>query len=214
MDFNEKVLTLSELGTLCKERGRQSTHEKYCFELFRRAIEEKNQKSWEILYMQYKMLVLQWVHRITLPEHIEIEDVVQQIFLEFNRAYTADKLAKAEGLASILAYLKSCAISTSQHIRRKAKLDTIRISNDGGESGENLAQALNNEWLWKMMESLCHDEKELTVMRTAFILDMKPIEVMTIYPHLFETPHDVSQIKQRVLFRLKRHPKLKQFLID
>lgn len=217
-----RKLPLSYLAKVCAEKGKKSGFENYCVELFRRAIEENDEDSWEIVRENYLRLVLKWVNGCitadSMPNHIEGEDVAQQVFLEFAHSYTAEKLYRADGLQSILCYLKSCVYSECQRICRKNKVETICFSDESfrvdlivGESDTDLIITIDSESLWRLVETLCNNADEKLLVQATFVWDMKPAEIAVKYPESFATAHDVSLLKQKLLSRLKRHPKFNLF---
>ncbi len=65
---NVHTLTLAGIAHRCAQETelffqRQSYDPQYCFELFRRAIMDRNQRAWELVYAQYRSLVAGWVER-------------------------------------------------------------------------------------------------------------------------------------------------------
>ena len=63
-----KSLTIPQLAERCQaeaERYQQSgqSDERYCFELFRRALTKQDAAAWEAIYRQYQRLVKTWVQR-------------------------------------------------------------------------------------------------------------------------------------------------------
>ena len=59
-----EYLTPVQLHDGCKERKPNNSHESYCFEMFRRAIVEKSEHCWALIYQQYERLVCEWIFEI------------------------------------------------------------------------------------------------------------------------------------------------------
>src|SRR6185295_15642499 len=68
-----RLLTLIDLAHRCAQESdhffnRQPHDPHYCFELFRRAIFDHDQRAWELIYTQYHRLVAKWVlHHADFP---------------------------------------------------------------------------------------------------------------------------------------------------
>ena len=65
----------------------------YCFELFRRAIEHRNQRAWELIYTQYDAQVSRWVKRHSAfpTSDEEVPNFVNRAFEKMWVALTAEK---------------------------------------------------------------------------------------------------------------------------
>src|ERR1700730_7111963 len=95
---------------------RQSaSNDRYCLELFRRAIVRHNEDAWACLYQQYAPLVLTWVNQhqtvTTLLGQDGAAPLVNAAFAKFAQALTPAKMSNFDALAAILKYLKMCVHS-------------------------------------------------------------------------------------------------------
>ena len=76
VSINPATLDLEELVGYCAEEAQeyqrtQSGSTVCCYELFRRALVEKNELAWMYLFEQYAPLVERWVRRSPAFEHSE-----------------------------------------------------------------------------------------------------------------------------------------------
>ena len=114
---NLQPFTLEELAKHCAEETnlyfqRQNYDHSYCFELFRRAIQNNDQGALEVIIVQYQPLVARWVDKwisqhpdFLLLDQGETEDFVAQAFERFWTSFTSAKLDKSQGLETVLKYL-------------------------------------------------------------------------------------------------------------
>src|SRR5436305_7850207 len=113
-------LSINDLARCCSEETnkflRQSvSNDRYCLELFRRAIVLRDDDAWACIYQQYAPLVLTWVtqHQSATPilGQEGSAPLVNAAFAKFYQALTPAKMENFVSLAAILKYLKMCVHS-------------------------------------------------------------------------------------------------------
>ncbi len=84
---------------------------RYAYELFRRALVEREDAAWAMLFEQYTPLVEHWVRRTgAFTVSGETSDFfVSAAFTRFWRAIPAERFGAFPTLASLLNYLRRCA---------------------------------------------------------------------------------------------------------
>ncbi len=197
----------------------------YCYELFRRALLERNQRAYECLYTQYQPLVAGWVERHpSFPgADEEVQYFVNRAFEKMWHALGAEKFSRFGDLKALLSYLKLCthsAVIDFARARRLALLDeessdaalTIQAGHDDVEE-EVIDEGAQQEF-WRQINLRLADEKEQAVVFGSFVLAMKPAELQRRYAHLFGDVRDVYRTKQNVLERLRRDPELQTLRAD
>ena len=197
----------------------------YCYELFRRAVYERNQRAYDCLYRQYQPLVAGWVERHpSYPSaHEEVQYFVNRAFEKLWHALTPDKFERFSDLKALLSYLKLCTHSVvidHARARQHTLLDEAPSeallagqaadSNVEGDAIENAQQ----QAFWRVINHRLADEKEQAVVFGSFVLAMKPAELHLRYPNLFNDVKDVYRTKQNVLERLRRDPELLNLRAD
>ena len=229
---NLSLLSIESLATKCAEETQHvfqklTQDTRYCFELFRRAIAEGNQVAWQAIHEQYGPQVNRWVKRAIdrlfdgiLSSDFQ-EDFVSEVFLRFLRSYTTEKLAQAREIKSILAYMKTCAVTTVLDARRKMKHEQLsKTANEDADAEEKEvvetlpgpeARLQENETL-QILRSRLKTEQEFIVMYAWIYLTLSPREVYAQYPGKFRDIDEVYQCKANVLARLKRDNDLRNFL--
>jgi RNA polymerase sigma factor (sigma-70 family) len=175
------------------------------FELFRRAIEEADQESWETIFAKYRDHVLRWV-----DVDFDADDLVQATFLKFwQMLYDKNIFDRFESLGQVISYLKFCAKSVSLVAYRQAsgKLDEKAVSVEIAEQSledrepEHIIEISD---LVSQVFSLLKDEKERIVVELTFAHGMTPRQIQAAQPDLFPDTLTVYRIKERVLARLRR----------
>jgi DNA-directed RNA polymerase specialized sigma24 family protein len=220
-------LSIQQLVTGCQHTRPDNTHEPFCFELFRRAIAHQSDQCWAALYGQYQKLVGHWLLEFSKssqpPGNQMLEELVASTFAAFWRAFTAEKLQQAEGLGSILTYLKSCAATAVLQIRRKAartvstvaweqlELETHSIPSSRASNPEQqVLTTVHAQHLWAIVDSVCSDERERILARLSFVSDLKPVAILELHPQLFSGVEEIYTIRRNLKNRLLRNEALRQ----
>lgn len=222
-----KQMTPGQLADGCRQTKSDNTHEPYCFELFRRAIMDKSEQCWSVLYGQYSKLVVYWIgqfvkHNAPLLE-MPAEDLATEAFTAFWRAFTPEKLTHAERLAHILSYLKSCVATTVLQAKRReerkvkqiewdqALVDTQFVAQQESARPDQLLTAkMRQEKLWQIVNRCCHDERERVLARLSFVADLKPSEILDRHPDLFADVAEVYTMRRNLKNRLWRDKELQE----
>lgn len=221
-------LTPTDLHERCRQHRQDNTHERFCFELFRRAIVEKSQPCWTVIYKQYEKLVGSWALQFAgageLPDNIVLDEIVVDAFAAFWRAFTADKLDNAQGLSSVLKFLKSCAATSMLQVRRKAtkapdqvewneiEVDLHQASQQSTSGiAEVVLQELTAAQLWELVDQCCSNEKERIIARLSFVDDLKPVSILERHPDLFTDVAEIYTLRRNLKNRLLRNDALRRF---
>jgi len=215
---------LQELAQSCSEETnkflKQSpSNDRYCLELFRRAIIKRDEGAWSYIYQQYAPLVLTWVTQHQSAASLLGQDgsgpLVNAAFAKFAQALTPVKISNFETLAAILKYLKMCVHSVvADEVRaRQARqyeetLESIEHEPASDDPAEEVVASLSARDIWQLIQEEVHSEDERVLIYLAYVLGMKPGEISSQQPHYFPSVDDVYRIKRNVLERLRRNRRL------
>lgn len=228
LESNPQSIRLTDLAEICTQETefffQHRTHDtRYCFELFRRAVCEKDQAAWEIIYYQYQALVTGWVkqHRGFEMSGEEEQFFVTGAFAKIASILTTEKFEKFLDLQSLLYYLKMCVHSAiTDHNRSVARFNQ-QVSLDDLQSDIKVTESvpetqvldsIDNQSLWSMIHGKLHNEKERLVIQGVFVMAFKPNELCDHYKNVFTGVEEVYRIKQNVLARLRRDCEFRRFL--
>lgn len=199
----------------------------YCFELFRRAIVDRLQQAWELIFTQYNSLVIGWVsrHPAFAQASEEREYFVNRAFERMWHAMSAEKFGKMANLKALISYLKLCVhAAVLEHVERrtnKAEWSEADIAQDvnsfGGSTGDIVAGAVEADMvateIWGMITEVVKSDEELILARCTFIYEMKPSEVVEYFPDHFSDVKQVYRQKENLLARINRHDGLQAVLV-
>lgn len=214
------AFSAAELRQRCSKRlPGQSFHESYCYELFRRAIVQKDQHCWVEIIEQYKNMIYGWLHPL-MPTgkmgETSVEEMGIRVFTKFWQFYDPAHLQEARGLASILDYLKSCVRTCileeeraqQRHTRQLAELTTDQPGTERHVADEVLDN-VQREQIWRMIRDSCKDEQEQLIVWSTFQSGLTPREIKALYPEQFKSVDEVHTMKRNLLDRLRRNKALR-----
>lgn len=222
-------LTSLDLATLTRRsiieserfyRG-QAHDARFSYELFRRALVERNELAWEHIYSHYSPLVESWIRRsgAFASSGESSEFFINSAFLRLSRAITPERFASFPTLASLLHYLQLCASCVViDSVRAQSWAEVLPEEVLTGEQSsacapdEEAVERINREEFWKFIDAQLNDEAERVVVFHSFVLGMKPADIFTQRTDLFGSITDVYNVKRNVLGRLSRNHELRSML--
>ncbi len=192
---------------------------RFCYEIFRRAIFERDEASWERVFIQYRPQLIRWVsrHPAFASSGEDLDYFINRAFEKMWAAIQPDRFRKFPDLKSLLRYLQLCVQSVMlDHGRARAreKMEQ-RVDLELAEREKSMAQPTRpiierviEEDFWNWLAKRMNDEKERKVLYGSFVLDLKPREVYSHYDQHFSDVREVYRLKENILARLRRDPEL------
>src|SRR5262245_42272256 len=100
-------------GVMNVQMGEQMTYDGY--ELFQRAIEERDEDAWTECVTRYRPLLIAWARRCLANSwiHESPEDLADQALARTWMALSPARFATFPDLAAILGYLRRCVTTTT-----------------------------------------------------------------------------------------------------
>ena len=223
-----ETLTLTGIAHRCAQETelffqRKGYNPRYCFELFRRAIMERNQRAWELVYNQYRSLVGSWVKRHSAfpSSGEEAQYFVNRAFEKMWVAVTPDRFGRFPDLKSLLRYLQTCVhsvvldqVRVAEQAEVGAEADIASVEGEAGDTtpeDQALAHVQGQE-LWDQISKRLRNDREHRVMYGSFVLALKPREIYAEGKDTFRDVREVYRVKENVLARLRRDAELKKLL--
>jgi RNA polymerase sigma factor (sigma-70 family) len=214
-------LKLEQVAQGCREEAQRSRalETGYCFELFRRALEELDQQAWAVIAEQYQRLLLEWVHSSAEAE--VAEELAREAFERFWRTLggRCNPLAgRFPHVGALLKYLQQCAISTvldrrrrtQQQARLQERLQQYATLGGSISAGpeefviEQVDRSALLERVRRWVSSSVNDPREQLVLQLSYTSELTPVEIAQRHPEQFPDAATVRQIKERVLRRARR----------
>jgi len=224
-------MSVEDLAQNCAQETKsyfsyQSHDTSYCFELFRRAISQRDDSAWKAVLVQYKPSVARWVNRWA-DKHpdfplasTEEEDFIAEAFERFWKYFTPEKFNKSQKLEDVLKYLKMCVNGSISDIWRKMRRRQFDQELQDGEEGEmhdpaepgpTPEELLQSNEFWQFIQTRLKDRKEYIIVYASISLALSPRQIIAEYPDVFHDVNEVYQCKANVWARLERDPDLREF---
>lgn len=220
-------LSTYELARFCSEETakflkQDASNDRFCLELFRRAIIQRDDNAWGLVYQQYAPLVLTWVSQHQSAASFLGQEgsspLVNAAFAKFSQALTPAKMANFDTLAAILKYLKMCVHSVvADEVRARQSrqfeetLDAIEHEPASDDPADHVVSNISAQDLWKVIQDELNGDDERVLIYLVYVQGMKPGEISVLHRRLFPTVDDVYRVKRNVLERLRRSRRLQGF---
>ncbi len=225
-DANLSSLPLSVLARSCAQHTALffqhiASDTRYCFEIFRRAIVEKDEQAWALLHELYHDQLLRWTRRHpSFNACHEDEDYFANRALEkFWQAVPPALFARFPDISHLLSYLQMCVNSAiCENLRALARAkhevdleEAEPCASSQGMEDEILTRKQGKE-LWRLIVGRLNEPKEIQVAYDSFLLDLKPGAIFDRHPGLYESTSEIYRIKENILSRLRRDPELLRWI--
>lgn len=236
-------LPLAELVTRCQDqtlaylRTRELGDDRYCLELFRRAVQDDDQRAWAFIYTFYSTeeflgdhYLLKWVRSwlhgrygaAIRTFHTE-EEMVQEVWLRFMRSEAARNFTFSD-MRHLMAYLRRLVNNYALDLARRKAPDIVE--HDGAREVDYFDEVLRSipddsqgmdhmitsqedidRLLREIIGAIVTTEPELLVFRGYFLDELPPRKLYELYPNMFARG-EVETIRTRLIRRLRRTPYL------
>lgn len=205
-----------------KFRERRAHDARFCLELFRRAVEDGNQRAWNAVYARYAGQVRQWIRRRSPAGRSDddVEAIANGVFARFwsakgRNAFSFDSLPK------LLSYLALCVAAEIVDDDRRRRRDALsgsealntHLPSDDDPEVISLGTA-HAEPCWEAILQRATNERERAYLLLGMRLGFKPRQLVERYPELFPDVYSVNRTRANFLARLRRDDELRKICSD
>ena len=225
--IDPQTLSLASIAHHCGEEtkrfiARQTAVFQYCYELFRRAIQQRNMEAWELVLLQYQRLMQSWAarHSRFLSTGEEADYFVNGACAKLWERITPERFSNFPDVKSILRYLQMCIHSAVTDYARQHTVVMVEF----GESelkeeriaivADNTGVNTERQQFWDAVNTRLKDDKERLVIRGLFVYGLKPVELLNKYPRRFRDVKEIYSIRENVVDRLSRDSSLRELRIE
>jgi len=186
------------------------------YELFRRAIVERDEQAWIESATRYRPLLAAWASRCSASAALteSFDDLADQAFARAWSALSPERFASFPTLAALLAYMRACVTTTViDHARSEFSRDRIEMSIQGDEVAtpeQLIIDQFQRQEVWRLVETAVASEQERVVLRETFLYDLPPRAILRRHPDLFANAHAIYTTKRYLFDRLQRCSELRQ----
>lgn len=190
------------------------------YELFRRAIVERDEQAWAEGAARYRAMLITWAGRCSASATIQerCDDIADMAFARAWAALTPERFASIPSLAALLAYLRTCVSTAIIDYARNALLHE-RLS-QAVESEEIVSiedvvlDRLDRQALWRIALNEAHTEQERLVLVENCMYSLRPATIFARHPQQFSSITQIYTAKRNLIERLKRNPELQRLYED
>jgi hypothetical protein len=212
------ALPVEQLAQRCIEETEkfnrhQSNDPQFCFELLRRALTDGVAEAFTYVYQIYERQVLSWVYNHSgFAQTGESADYFARSALSaFYFALRGTKFAHFPSLQQALAYLKLCVHTTIAQYLRDQRSAAVSIETTGPiAETPDLGTRAEAAELWAYICGLLPDERDRLLARYAFVLDLKPRQIVELYPAHWADEREVTVALYRIRRLLRADAELRQ----
>jgi hypothetical protein len=183
--------------------------------LFRRAIEERDADAWAEIADRYRPLLIAWAVRCgaALRTGEPCDDLADQALARAWMALSPDHFTRFPAMGSLIAYLRSCVMSTVIDIERAQMVrERTRYQLEVGSAAtpeQIVIEQLDRAELWDMVSGLVETEQERVFLVERFVYGLQPQAIQLRHTNLFANVSMVYRARQNLLARLGRNPQLR-----
>jgi DNA-directed RNA polymerase specialized sigma24 family protein len=186
------------------------------YELFRRAILERDADAWAAIHARYRPLLIAWAYHCGAGTCIteSADDVADQALTRAWAALTPAHFAAFPSLARLLGYLRTCVATTvidGTRARAAAERALQALPTNAPAKPEQIVLAtLDRDALWQAVIALVDTPTERIVLVESLVYGLPPRTIRARHPQLFSGIAAVYSTKRNLFNRLQRSPDVLQ----
>jgi len=191
-----------------------SKQEQEGYELFRRAITQRDAAAWAAIHAHYRPLLAAWAARCGACVQFGewADDIADQALARAWVALTPARFAAFPTLARLLSYLRTCVTTTvidSARARATVERGLQQLPSGMAETAEQIVlAALDRATLWRTVLELAATPAERIILVESFAYGLPPRAIQARHPQLFAGVAAVYSAKRNLFARLQRSREL------
>jgi hypothetical protein len=195
-------------------RARMAHEAEAGFEIFRRAILQRDEEAWLEISLRYRPMFISWALQVNTRSTDEQCD--DRAFARAWAALSPERFVQFPNLSALLGYLRACVSATAIDAARSAtarerayqRIEPIACTTTEEEVIDKLARGD----LWRTAIAAAHTEQERVVLIESFQLELPPRTILARHPGLFTDINAVYMAKRHALSHLQRCADLRRFV--
>jgi DNA-directed RNA polymerase specialized sigma24 family protein len=188
-----------------------------CYDLFRRAIEQRDADAWADIGRNYRGLLAAWAAQSSARSMIAEppEDLADQAFARAWAALSSAEFSAFPHIASLLAYLRTCVRATViDHARDQAgqqrAVQSIESAGVSAAPEQAVLEELDRTELWQLIMDITHSLQEQIIVRECLVYALPPRTIQARHPDMFADVMQVYRVKRNLINRFQRNRELQQ----
>jgi DNA-directed RNA polymerase specialized sigma24 family protein len=184
------------------------------YELFRRAILDRDAETWAAIHACYRPLLISWAYRCGAGTYTaeSADDLADQALARAWVALTPAHFAAFAALAQLLSYLRACVATTViDSIRAKAAAERAQQAlhtNAPATPAQIVLATLDRDAIWRAVIALVATPAEHIVLVESLVYGFPPRMIWARHPQLFPDIATIYNTKRSLFNRLQCNPDL------
>ena len=203
---------------LSRHRRKEAGDDRYCVELFHRAVIQQVDQSWSVLQQLFWEKMRVWLRSspyrdIALRQDSE-ENYIAQAFARFWYATREQKLefrTLHAALSYLHATLNGLLIDT---LRSQLRSKNVPLPEPDSPTEPAREHSDDSEEIWGAIQSLLDNEREQRVAYLLYYCGLKPREIVVRCPAEFPQVKEIYRLNENIIERLRRNQDRLRWLID
>ena len=224
MDKLPHDMSLSELADRCtveisKYSHKQEYDDKYCLEIFHRALVQHDAGAWEVLQRHFSPTVSSWVRRHPSREaayrHDTEENYVAFAFARLWVASVNNPQLEFNSLAAALRFLHTC-LNTAilDMFRTYSRPNFVSLPQPGFPEEPLSEDSDDGSEFWEAIMSMLPNEREQRLANLLYNCGLKPREILRRCPNEFSSEQEIYRLTRNIMERLIRNKERLRWLIS
>ena len=208
-----QVMNISALADQCmseigKYRYGEPYQDRYCLELFRRALVQCDSLAWKVVQHVFNETMIGWMRSHPLREAAcrfeSEENYVAQAFTRFRKATVGNQKVEFPTLAAALQYLRAslnaALLDTLRTCSWSKRMPLSEPDEPGKPSVENRVAARE---VWEVIRSQLPGEREQRLAYLLFHCGLRPREIVHLCPQEFSEVGEIHRLRRHIFERLQ-----------
>jgi len=187
------------------------------YDLFRRAIDQRDADAWANISRQYRGLLAAWAGQSSARNQLteQPEDIADQAFARAWAALSSARFSAFPHIASLIAYLRTCVRATViDHAREQAgqqrAVQNIESSGVSAAPDQTVLDELDRTEIWRLIAQMTSSLQERVIVRECLVYALPPREIQARHPDMFADVMHVYRVKRNLINRFQRNRDLQR----
>jgi DNA-directed RNA polymerase specialized sigma24 family protein len=188
-----------------------------CYELFRRAIEQRDADAWADIARHYHGLLEAWAAQSSARGMIAEQpvDIADQALARAWAALSSAHFSAFPHIATLLAYLRRCVRATVIDLARE-QANQLRAAQSIAPAlitstpEQILLQDLERAEIWRLITQMTSSLQERTIVSESLVYALPPRAIQARHPDMFADVAEVYRVKRNLINRFQRSRELQR----
>lgn len=188
------------------------------YELFRRAVVDRDANAWNEIAFSYRALMIGWARRSQAAELSgeQCEDLADEALVRAWRALSPERSAQFPAQAELIDLLRTCiastAIDTARARAAATPLPDWCAADDAPPADLEVIERMSLAELWQLALHVAATDAERMVVYDRFVLGLPPRAIQQRHPVVFPDVRKVYETIRNLCERLRRSQELRRFV--